>query len=489
MKKVLALVITVMTIMTLSIGVFAASEYSITVNNTAENVSIVGNDYSAYKLFNVVYNDDKTAFNYSVTDSFKDFSYNGKSGSELVDYVGTLASNSDEIDAFAEAVYSYINENSIAAAGSVKATGERDNVIELSSAGYYLVYGTATADGKTVTAACALTTTKPTATVNVKADAPKLDKTIVNADDGKGNATAQDVGSIVEFKLTSKVPVMTGYDTYKFIVHDTMTSGLTFNADSVKVTIGGQDATGYTVKTTDIGSETFQIVFADLKGATEGAEIVITYSATVNDAALRTDSESNTAKLEYSNNPYDENSTTTTPDDVVYVFDFSINIDKYAKGDSTKKLKGAQFVLYKESEGAKLYYVWNETDKKAEWTSDKDAATVVTTDENGKGRFNGVDSGTYKLEELAAPAGYNKLDGDVTVEITATYNEDGTLASSNTTIDGDGQYTLTAAVENSAGTELPTTGGIGTTVFYIAGGILVAAAIIILIARKKASAK
>ena len=312
MKKIFSLILTVALAASLIITAFAASEYSITVNNQADNVSIIGNTYSAYKVFNVNYNEDKTAFSYTVSDEFAALSYSGKTGSDLIDLIATFENNSDELNAFADAAYAYAVANSIAAAGSVKATAETGNVIELASAGYYLVYGQADAADASettakITAACSLTTIKPTSEINVKADAPTIDKIIVDADDGVGKGTSVNVGDTVSFRLDSTVPEMTGYATYKFIVHDTMSAGLTFNASSVAVTVAGAEVAFDIDTSTD---ETFVITIADLTQYNKGDAIVITYTAVLNNAALTTTVESNTVKLEYSNNPYDENSTT-----------------------------------------------------------------------------------------------------------------------------------------------------------------------------------
>ena len=115
--------------------------------------------------------------------------------------------------------------------------------------------------------------------------------------------------------------------------------------------------------------------------------------------------------------------------------------------------------------------------------------TEVTTNDQGWASFAGLDAGSYKLLETAAPDGYNRLAGPVDVTITAAYNADGTLLSSSATVgENNGQYTQTAKIENSTGTILPETGGMGTTAFYIVGGLLMTGAAVLLITRKKMSA-
>lgn len=496
MKKLFALALSMMMVLAMAVPAFAAEgdpKYSITVSAQSPNVSIKGNEFSAYKLFDVKYNEGATSFAYTVASEFSEFTYAGKSGAELVKYVGELTKDSDELNAFAQAALKYATDNNIAAKGKVTVT-DTNNLIALNEPGYYLVAGTATADGnKTVTAACSLTTTKPTADIKVKADAPKLDKVIEEGDTDKEGASA-DIGSTVDFKLTSKVPDMTGYSAYKYIVHDTMSSGLTFNNDIV-VKIGEKTLTAeeYTLTVPGADGETFTIDIKNFISYNKGDDIVITYSATVNENALNTSFETNTANLEYSNNPNDTSDTETTPDDIVYVYDFNVDIDKYItnpdnNADTSQKLAGAQFVLKNGNDADAKYYQFK--DGKVSWVSELKDATIVTSTATGKGdkQFEGLAEGIYYLEEIKAPDGYNKLSDPVKVEITATYKADGELNSTSATLTNDGKdYEQIVSIGNAKGGELPGTGGIGTTIFYVVGGLLMVAAVVLLVAKKKMS--
>ena len=369
--------------------------------------------------------------------------------------------------------------------------------------GYYLVVDT-TADvgqGGAYNAAL-LQVVGDNIEIKVKTDAPSIDKIIVDADANNGKGTAQDVGSKVQFQLNSTVPDMEYYDTYTYIVHDTMSAGLTFNNDVV-VTIGGVAYTDFTVAK---DGQSFTITFNDFinQKANKGKAIVITYSATINENALTTNVETNTVYLEYSNQPNDSTSKGKTPNKTVYVYDFDIVIDKYTGDETTgARLSDAKFVLLN-VEKTKYYY-YNETTKKVEWNALADGETMedvlkagyngttkiteVTTDATGAAKFQGLDSGTYYLHETAAPAGYNMLAGDVEVIISATYNTDGTIANSTATSTGNGQYQQTQKVENNAGTTLPETGGMGTTLFYVLGSILVLGAGILLVTKKRMSSE
>ena len=239
------------------------------------------------------------------------------------------------------------------------------------------------------------------------------------------------------------------------------------------------------------------ITFANLKDQEVGAAVEITYSATVNEKALTTDKETNTVNLQYSNDPNNESSLGKTPDKIVYVYDFDIVIDKYTNGDNGEvRLADAKFVLYKTVDSKKLYYFYNETAKKVEWKELADDAAVtaaikagtiteVTTDDNGAAKFQGLDSGTYYLHETAAPSGYNLLKSDVEVTITATYGDNGQITSSSATSAKNGQYIQTKPIENKSGVTLPSTGGLGTTIFYILGSVLLIGAAVLLVVKRR----
>lgn len=531
MKKFVALLLAVVMALAMTVTAFAEPEdtpkkdYKITVQNNNSHITINGIEYSAYKLFDVTYvgmpgeatND--TPHTYTVAEAFENFTYDTEgtpdvvSGEKLIAYIGTLTSDSEELNKVANAALKYAEENSIAASGSATASNEKA-VIELEGAGYYLIggkaqvkYGDGIKNIDYVVASCAIETTNPTATVNVKADAPSIDKKIKkeNGEDPESaKATSVDVGSVVEFELTSKVPDMLGYESYTYVVKDTLSTGLTAvdeNADDkvdVTITIGGEEYVGFAV---DQDGQNITITFDDFinQKTKKDQDIVITYSAIVNENALTVDKEFNTVTLTYSNNPRDDESFNETPEVKVYVYDFDIVIDKFAadetlddESDNTR-LSDAKFILYKQDGEKKLYYTYNEETKAVAWVETEKDADEKTTDEKGATSFTGLEAGQYYVKEIEAPNGYNLLKDPIEVNITVEYKEDGTIKLDNnqqkitsaSQENENAQYKQTVGVENTSGTLLPSTGGIGTTLFYVIGGVLVLAAMALLVLKSR----
>ena len=179
---------------------------------------------------------------------------------------------------------------------------------------------------------------------------------------------------------------------------------------------------------------------------------------------------------------------------MTYVYNFNMDVDKYDGTDTNKKLKDAVFVLYKSDGTGNKYYKWDEVNKKVTWVAEAEketAATQKATNEYGKATFEGLKAGTYYLEEITAPKGYNKLKDPVEVKIEPTYDTNGTLDTSAGTCKltqdaaNGNHYYQVQSIANKAGAVLPSTGGIGTTIFYVLGSILVLGAAVLLIVKKR----
>lgn len=480
---------------------------------------------------------------------------------ESADDVATkLAENAALVDAFAEAVGKFLNDEptGTGVTGSEAHEGKYVATISNLPAGYYLVQDDTTVEmgGGSAYTKFILKLVNNTE-VEAKADAPTLDKQVSNTTDDYKDAVAASVGSVVNFQLTSKVPEMDGYNKYFFIVKDTLSGGLTLDGRSIVITLNGAELTkdeDYTTTVTNEGegkTTTLEIVFKDFiqyKTAEYiGKEIKITYSATVNKhAVVGSAPNTNTASLTYSNDPnfnYEglednpdkpdpgrDEPVGTTPDTISAVYVTAIQIQKV--DTSNYPLTGAGFTLsgtgvittgvttiggfvpdndngtyYKLKNGAYTTTppVPGETDSLYDSTEQKyspsPASTTWTENESnvtGEGmvgedgvlKFEGLGAGTYIIAETTVPANYNKID-DITVVITCIPQQ--TITTGNETCTWTATYQIGTTgspvpvtvqdgiillpIQNRSGAELPSTGGIGTTIFVYGGIILMVLAL------------
>ena len=273
---------------------------------------------------------------------------------------------------------------------------------------------------------------------------------------------------------------------YYFAFHDKMENSLNFEASSVKVFVDGTQITeGFTLSNT---AHTFDLVFADLRSVASvnaGSKITVEFTAKLNEtAALGKQGNVNEAQLEYSNNPYSDQKGTTNWDNVI-VFTYQVVVNKYANEVEEGNLKtGAAFKLEKQL----VDQTWTRV---KEFQADESTSTFT---------FKGLDDGKYKLTETVTPAGFNTID-PIEFTVTADHNVswEGTerttiLTSLNGAPTEAGLITFTPSVDtgtlstnvvNKSGSTLPETGGMGTTLFYVLGGVLVLAAVVLLVTKKR----
>lgn len=419
--KISAVFIALAVMLSCAVTAFAAEDYKITVENTNQNVSIDGSEFSAYKLFNVSYNKTTNSYNYTFDKSCISVEYtlSGKthksSDGTLADYLENASD--DEVRAFADYAYaSYIKGGSVKAASTATASGE-SAVISLTEPGYYLTYGAGTADDSaTVTAAVSLSTTDPSATVNPKFDAPTISaKQIKDNTAGTwGNVGDNQIGDTVEYRVITTVPDTTGYSAYKYIVHDKMTSGLTYTDGSVALyTDAGKAnelaAKYYTVTTSTSDECTFEVsvdILSAIKdGALSAADAIYTYySAVLNEnAVVYTDGHNdNTALLEYSNSPYDSASTGKTHKVTAYDWTFTMGLNKI--DDNNNALTGAQFVIATGNDKSKAIALIDNGNGVYTVAPSDYAGKTTTTIAAGSVTIKGLDdSVTYYLFETKAP--------------------------------------------------------------------------------------
>lgn len=419
------------------------------------------------------------------------------------------------------AVREYIVNNLLNSAdpfATIGKVGEEFVASKVVPTGYYMIRDKAeTLTGKNDSYTLYIVKITGDVTIEPKADKPSLTKKIKDVNDTTGvtsdwqDSADYDIGDAVPYRLTATVATnFASYKgAYKLVFHDTMEDGLTFNKSSVKVFVNEAEVANTFYEVTKTNEHNFTVTIADLKALTYGEnatkvavgdEINVEFTATLNaNANIGQKGNLNTGYLEFANNPNSEQPEMgETPKDTVIAFTYQVVINKV--NENKEPLIGADFKLEKKIGAAE----WVEIDRKTGTT----AGSVFT--------FKGLDDGTYRLTETAVPGGYNKM-ADVIFTVTANHTvvvdslNDSTRYTVLTSLNGtaeNGVITLTeqkkaetindqeteiiegltTQVVNKSGATLPETGGIGTTIFYVLGGMMFVGAALILIVRRKAEA-
>ena len=472
MKRVTSSLLALVLLLALAGTAVAEDKGSITIDN-----AIVGKTYTIYRIFDLnSHNTDYSAINYTVSEKWTAFFAEGAPGRAYVDIDKTYGYVVWKTGAspanFAAAAIEYAADKGIAHDGQAVAAPGTVKFDDL-ALGYYLVKSD-------LGALCSLDTTMPNVTIKEKNSESTVDKQVQEDSTGDyGDHNDADIGQTVNFRTT--INVVDG-DPKNYVLHDTMSAGLTFDPASVAVTIGERTLakdTDYTLVANDLTDGcTFEVMFKD--GVLKPNDVVeVAYSAEVNEyAVIGGAGNDNKTHLTYSDTPKSTGERLTK----TYVWQF--DVFKYAMRDGKEiPLAGTQFVLYKTVNDEK-FYAQVANGKITGWTDDKEKATVFETPDNGKFVIAGLDADTYYLEETKAPDGYNRLKEPVNVVITANIASGKTVTA---TITYNETATGTVRIENQTGVELPSTGGIGTTVFYVIGGLLMGVAVVLLVTRKKMS--
>lgn len=429
------------------------------------------------------------------------------------DVAAIMAQQQDKSDvakAFANVAAQYLTKT------AVNIAKETSDVVL--TPGYYLLVDVTTpGKGDAMNSALLQVTGKGNIIIEQKYDAPSVDKSVKDTDGAWGEAADWCIGSNVPFQLIGKLPSnYDDYESYKYVFHDTLGAGLQYNGD-VKVYVRNGDTdtellSGFTVapnKAATAGGGSLTITFDNLKtvaSVTSTSSIVVKYTAKLlNTAVIGQPGNPNEVYLEYSSNPNFSGTgtppTSETPKDTVLVFTYQLDINKVDGTTPTKKLQNAEFKL--KCIAAETEATWNgkwvtvdANNKVTGWVDTQNKGSALITNANGLAQVIGLDAGTYELYETKAPGGYNQLKKPIKIVITATLDKEEKTGPALTALtikvdesaaeEGDvTKGTVSTTVTNNSGATLPETGGVGTTLFYIIGGVLMVGAAVLLVTRKR----
>lgn len=489
-------------------------------------------DVQKTELTNIVWaNEEKSAdfldalkLDTSIGSDFKDCT----NAAEVAAVLGTYQNNSPKAKAFAKFVAA--NKDKVAIVNAIS-----NNAILADTDGYYVVVETpleGTPESAAMTSyLLAVYDASEGAELEVKSAIPTvikkikenstLDESVGTTDNRMSdyviptdyNDTADfSIGDTVPFQIVGSMPSnIDEYASYKYIFHDTLDSQFTlaenFGASNVTITIDGTTITsGYTVTAVD---NEITITFTDIKkvaALTANSKVVVDYSATLSNAAVIGQmGQKNAVYLEYSNNPNvggegETDTTSKTPKDEVIAFTYELDVTKIDGANKDLKLEGATFKLQATDGEHGGKWVKVDANGKVSGWADKEAdGSELTSNKDGIFKVIGLDKGNYSLKEIDPPKGYNILANPVAFDITAAIGNSQNdneitgdeLSYLRLTVDDQqklgsvGTGTVGMSIENNSGSTLPSTGGMGTTLFYLGGGAMVAVAGIVLITKKR----
>ena len=532
-KKLLAALLAVAMVCAMAIPAFAEnSEGDVDSHHTYSAFQIFkgdveGNNIKDFKISNVDWGsniaDDAAAFldQLKSADTIGPLFTKANSAQDVLAVISQWNDSDANSIAFARFVCHYLYSNDANPTYVVRA-GSNALTIPEAKAGYYLFVDTtdfSKDDSYHSYNSFLLMVTKGNWNVPItpKAEKPTVEKKVYDNPDGTstggfGSSADHAINEKFQFQLTATLPDSTNraydyYDKYSVIFHDTLSDGITYdkddNLDSVVIESNGKtynipkDSLKYTIDTTDLESQnSFVVNIPDVKACAkdagfdlnDGATITVTYTAHLNDKAyvnIAGGSTSNINKvyLTYSNNPKDESSIGKTPESTpVYVYTYQLNNTKYHDDDNPNNvLAGAGFRLYSDEachDEDEIKLKMNDDGTYSRDFSTEGKGVEMISGQDGQFNVKGLDAGTYYLKETKTPDGYSACKViPVTIKADHSRNDQVNLEGSN----------LTNDIVNikAGGITLPSTGGIGTTIFYVVGGGLMVAAIVLLVTKKR----
>lgn len=533
-KKLLAALLAVAMVCAMAIPAFAGTEGDITKWHSFSAFQIFkgdvkGNNIKDFKISNVTWGSNIADNPAAFLDQLKadstlgtQFQFIDATDANTAQKVLEVISKWDDSDAysiaFARSVCHYLYPDANAnPEPAVKGGGGSDH-IHFDEAGYYLVVDTTPfnpGDFDHAYNSFLLMVTHANWNVSItpKAEKPSVKKEVFDNFDNQDGTSTGDFGSSADhainekfqFKLTATLPASTDhaydyYDTYAVCFKDTLSEGITYDGpDSVVIKSNNNthdttiDSSKYDIDTKNLENQNyFEVNIHDVKACAkdagfdlnDGATITFTYTAhlnekaTVNTTSGPTDNK-NSVQLQYSNNPRPGDYWGTTPKSEVYVFTYQLNNTKRAETENGTPLKDVGFRLYSDADyknevelyqDGKFYYpIKNASNKQA---------VEMKSAEDGTFNVKGLDAGTYYLKETTTPADFTPCSVIPPVTITANHNGNHVELDSS-------KLSTTIINKKAGGITLPSTGGIGTTLFYVVGGGLMVAAIVLLVTKKR----